>query len=578
MYVTLISPITEHIPLQFQKLSFYGRQDLAPGSIVPIVFNNRPMHGIVLGSAPLQNLKQSIKSSPFTMKKLDLTPETIIPPSHQSEFILKIADITLQNPGKLYFNFFGEKYPSTSQDLETLPKTEIRNPHVLACELNRFALVEKIKITKPGIIICASSGMCELWRTLTDVTHVITPVQLPLFLIEHGQDFPTLSVAIIDVSDNRYTQSQRAPYLDYREIIIPALQYLGTGQIKLDLYDTYIDTMVLSIFQLSPQQIMRSTQLITPLAIEHTRDTRYLHTMFTRESFEHIKNTVNSVGIVHIITGRKGIAGSVSCSNCAYIARCPECHHVQSLVSRRKSGERLFHCHQCQTKSPVYDHCPECQGLLTPLGYTTISIAETLKNLGAFQDIPIIIIDSDTTKNVKKLTKQYSQVKNGGIVVTTPGFETYMDTPHLCLIVSLEGLLLGSAYNQDSIVYRYLRSVSSPCIIQSRSIPIDEKLIADTTTYATDEKSIFTTYGLPPYMTHITLTKIIKSDDMSGESIFIHSLIKQFTDLTHRETRAIPSKNRTVTVSHTLSYPPVYHTEFIKNILPMLIGYSIRKK
>lgn len=560
------------------------------------------MHGIVLQSAPLQNLKQSIKSSPFTMKKLDFTPETIIPPSHQSEFVLKIADITLQNPGKLYWHFFGEQLPEKSpthyQPSPSLVKETFRTT---AQELSRSETITKIIEGSLDVVICPSIGMCELWSRLipksiywnpSEQTHplphhamgvehktiILTPVQFPLFIIEHGHNYPALSIAVIDVSDNRWQHMQRAPYVDMREVIIPALQTLYTGNVTLYVYDTYINNTVENIFQLNSSQIHRNQNIIEPYITQHTKETRYLDTMFSQESFYTMLKTVHQGGVIHIITSRKGVASSVSCSNCAYIAKCPECNHVQSLVTRRKSGERTFICHACHTKSPVYDYCPECQGLLTPLGYTTQTIAEALTSLSNFSETPIVVIDSDTVKNFKKLTKQYNQVKLGGIIVTTPAFHAYLDRPALSVIVSLEGLLSVPLYDQDTTVYRLLRSVSGNLIIQTKSEAVDPVFLSNTNSWNTYEKNLATSYGTPPVLHNITLTKTIPSSDITRESTWIQSLIRQYSYLNHITTRTIPQKRNTVLIHHALSYLPSYHTEFIKNILPQLTGYSIRKK
>jgi hypothetical protein len=590
------------MPLQFQKLSFYGREDLAAGSIVPIVFNNRPMYGIVLESAPLQNLKQSIKSSPFTMKKLDLTPDTIIVPNTRTLFIMNIADITLQNPGKLYWHFFGEN-PLSELVVAPLPeggsatavgggsnKSQNLTPalswrgggvgHIAATEQNFSEILSVLQqLDHNAIIVCPSTGYVESLKQRLPKLQIITPVELPRLLVHYPTDTVPY-IYILHASDSLYISHQRSPYIDYREIILPAVQYLSP-QSPVHIIDTYIDTRCADIFKLPPSQIIRDNVLPgNVFHLQHNRENRYYDTMFSTDMFAQILSGLETGKRIMIITSRKGLSSSVSCSNCAFIARCGACNHVQAMVRKTKTGERSFLCHQCHTKSPVYDMCLQCDGLLSPLGYTTQSIYETLQNLDSVKNIPMSIIDSDTTKSYKKLTRQLEHVPSGSIIITTPGMAPYITNIDIGIVVSLEGLLAAPAYDQDSYVYRIIRKLSNQCgqvYIQSKSEKPDNIITTSTQTFFNTEYKNSQDYRVPPVYTHLDLSIKIPKNTINNQVVYIQDLIKDYVYMQYINTRILEKKGRDVIISHKLSFPTKYWTDFQNDLGATLNNYGIRK-
>ena len=607
MHIITVSPISDKIPPQFDRVSFYWRDHLEKGCIVPITFNNRAMRGIVVSSVHVREMKQLIKTSHFTMKKLEMSDTDIIPPSNLTEFIFTIADSTLQAPGKLWVSFLGESslsFPGEGRGevCEKENKNLIRPTGTFswkgeglahAYEYTHKKTIVELQQNVPDVIICPTSAFCQLLeqdleyiptQTLPkregfapDKTIFITPSQLPLFLLEHGHDYEQLTIAVLYTSDTRYIQHEKNPYMDYREIIIPALTHLYSGATTLSLYDPYINIQVQSIFNLEKTNITRSTNTPAMLVSQHTRDTHYSDTMFSRESFTHILDAVSNGKTVQIITARKGVSGSVSCSNCAFIAKCPACNHVQSIVQSNKTHTRNLYCHTCRTKSPVYDMCPQCDGMLAPLGYTTQTIHTSLQSLSVLEHIPMMVIDSDTTKTYKKLCKQLSGFSNG-IIITTPAMTDYLPLADLYVIVSFEGLLAHPAYDTDRIVYRLLRTLgNSPLIVQTKNEIIDEIWNSSPDTYTKYESELSHMYHTPPHTTLLTLSKSIPPADMTREIQSIQEFFTHHHDIQYTHTTRGRQKSRTLMVHHHVNYPEVTHPHVVQNILKILTGYSVIK-
>lgn len=588
MHIITVSPISDKMTPRFDRVSFYWRDHLEKGCIVPITFNNRAMHGIVVSSVHVREMKQLIKTSHFTMKKLEMSDTDIIPPGNLTEFIFTIADSTLQAPGKLWVSFFGE-------NLDLIPHSEKSQKKesvvVHAYEYNNKKTIAELQQNVPDVIICPTSAFCQLLeqspslvlpqgKGIEHKTVFITPAQLPLFLLEHGHKYnehETLHVAVLYASDTRYIQHEKNPYMDYREIITPTLTHLYSGATTLSLYDPYINIQVQSIFNLEKTSITHSTETPAVLVSQHTRDTRYSDTMFSRESFTHILDAVSNGKTVQIITARKGVSGSVSCSNCAFIAKCATCNHVQSIVQSNKTQIKNLYCHTCRTKSPVYDMCPQCDGILAPLGYTTQTIHTSLQSLSVLEHIPMMVIDSDTTKTYKKLCKQLSGFSNG-IIITTPAMTDYLPPADLYVIVSFEGLLAHPAYDNDRIVYRLLRTLGNrPLIVQTKNETIDEIWNSSPDTYTKHESELSHMYHTPPHTTLLTLSKSILPADMTREIQSIQEFFTHYRDIQYTHTTRGQQKARTIMVHHHINYEITQHQHVIKNILPSLAGYTIKK-
>ncbi len=527
------------------------------------------------------------------MKKLEMTDADIILPSSLTEFIFTVADSTLQAPGKLWMSFFasGEPLGFSREELpDTPPTPSSRGGRTLihAYEYNNEKTITELQNNPPDIIICPTSAFCQLLRQNLSLslskgkgseqkTQFITPSELPLLLLEHGQDYEQLTIAVLYTSDTRYMNHEKSPYMDYREIIIPALKHLYSGATILSLYDPYINIQVQSIFNLDETSITRSTDAPNIIVSEHTRDTRYSDTMFSRDSFTHILQAVSRGKTVQIITARKGVSGSVSCSNCAFIARCEVCNHVQSIVQSNTTKTRHFYCHTCRTKSPVYDMCPQCDGMLAPLGYTTQTIHTSLQSLSVLEHIPMMVIDSDTTKTYKKLQKQLSDFNNG-IIITTPAMTDYLPQADLYVVVSLEGLLAQPAYDTDRIIYRLLRTLGNAhLIVQTKNEAIDDVWNSSPDTYAKYESELSHMYHTPPHTILLTLSKQILPADMPHEIQSIKEFFTHHHDVHYTHTTRGRQKSRTVMIHHHISYPLAKHQHVIQNILRELIGYSVIK-
>ncbi len=94
---------------------------------------------------------------------------------------------------------------------------------------------------------------------------------------------------------------------------------------------------------------------------------------------------------VMLFQNRRGFSPYVTCTDCGWTARCPECNVT---LTYHKAGEKLV-CHYCGYTTPVPVHCPACQVAdLTAMGFGTEKIAGEVVKL--FPEARVARLDRDT--------------------------------------------------------------------------------------------------------------------------------------------------------------------------------------
>lgn len=110
---------------------------------------------------------------------------------------------------------------------------------------------------------------------------------------------------------------------------------------------------------------------------------------------------------VILLLNRRGYSSFVTCRNCGYTFKCPNC---DITLTFHKSSSTL-RCHYCGYADKVYDVCPSCgEKSLNNLGVGTQKIEEELQNI--FPDVRILRMDYDTTSRKGMHEEMISSFKN----------------------------------------------------------------------------------------------------------------------------------------------------------------------
>ena len=128
---------------------------------------------------------------------------------------------------------------------------------------------------------------------------------------------------------------------------------------------------------------------------------------FSRELLDEIQDRLEKQEQVILLLNRRGYANFVTCKNCGYTFKCPNCDI--SLTYHKSSNTRRGH--YCGYGEKVYETCPSChEKSLNNLGVGTQKIEEELyKN---FPDCRVLRMDYDTTSRKGRHEEMINSFKN----------------------------------------------------------------------------------------------------------------------------------------------------------------------
>ncbi len=131
-----------------------------------------------------------------------------------------------------------------------------------------------------------------------------------------------------------------------------------------------------------------------------------------------------------IFKNRRGYAPVLLCHDCGWSAQCPRCDSPMSV----HGAARNLQCHHCGHRKNKPSSCPDCSSLaLQPQGVGTERLEEALAE--AFPDVPLLRIDSQTTRNKDGLQKKLAELGDkAGILVGTQILAKGHDLPRLTLV------------------------------------------------------------------------------------------------------------------------------------------------
>lgn len=128
---------------------------------------------------------------------------------------------------------------------------------------------------------------------------------------------------------------------------------------------------------------------------------------FSRNLITAIADKLKKGEQIILLLNRRGYASIVTCKNCGYTFKCPNCDI--SLTFHKSSN--TMRCHYCGYGTKVYDICPECsEKAISDLGVGTQRIEEELNEL--FGEAKILRMDVDTTSRKGAHEKMINAFKN----------------------------------------------------------------------------------------------------------------------------------------------------------------------
>lgn len=141
--------------------------------------------------------------------------------------------------------------------------------------------------------------------------------------------------------------------------------------------------------------------------VDMNEEMKYNKGHFSKKLLDEIKKTVKNKEQVILLLNRRGYSSFVSCKNCSYTMKCPNCDI--SLTYHKSSN--MLRCHYCGYGTNLLHTCPSCgENSISTLGVGTEKIEEELNSL--IEDAKILRMDVDTTSKKGMHKKMITAFKN----------------------------------------------------------------------------------------------------------------------------------------------------------------------
>ena len=141
--------------------------------------------------------------------------------------------------------------------------------------------------------------------------------------------------------------------------------------------------------------------------VDMNEEMKKTQSYFSNILIESIRHCLEKKEQVILLLNRRGYSSFVSCKNCGYTFKCPNC---DITLTFHKSSNTL-RCHYCGYGEKVYNSCPSCsENSLSNLGVGTQKIEEELYSL--FPTSRVLRMDYDTTSKKGMHEKMIQAFKN----------------------------------------------------------------------------------------------------------------------------------------------------------------------
>lgn len=249
--------------------------------------------------------------------------------------------------------------------------------------------------------------------------------------------FQNLGLIIVDEEhESSFKQNDPAPRYHARDLAIlmgnmyGAKVLLGSATPS---YESYFNARSNKYGLVSLEERYSGIEM-PELLTANTREAmkrRQMHSVFTPELYNEIKNALENKEQVILFQNRRGFAPYVQCSKCGWIPKCKYCDVSKTYHKNRSS----LVCHYCGHTSALAASCDSCGSEeIKARGFGTEKIEEEIQLL--FPEIRVARMDLDTTKAKKAYDQLIWQFENRklDILVGTQMVTKGLDFDHVSVV------------------------------------------------------------------------------------------------------------------------------------------------
>lgn len=292
--------------------------------------------------------------------------------------------------------------------------------------VSRFG--DKVAVMHSGL---SQGERFDEWRKIKDgLVNVVVGVRNAVFA-----PFSNVGLIIIDEEhESTYKQSDMRPRYNAKEVaekrceIENAVLVLGSATPSIETYykamhGEYKMMKLSKRINLSMPQI-EIVNMSNELSIGNS-------SIFSRSLYGKIKENLKKREQTILFLNRRGYSSFVSCRDCGYVPKCPNCdisltYHFQ---------EKKLVCHYCGYDQQMADICPQCSSKrIRYLGIGTERIEKDIKKY--FPEARVLRMDIDTTQTKGSHEKIFYDFKNGNadILIGTQMISKGFDIPNVTLV------------------------------------------------------------------------------------------------------------------------------------------------
>lgn len=167
-----------------------------------------------------------------------------------------------------------------------------------------------------------------------------------------------------------------------------------------------------------------------------------------------IKNALSRNEQVILLLNRRGFSTFLSCTNCGYVYKCPNCDI--SLIYHKSSNS--YSCHYCGYRITKSEVCPKChEDAIRDLGLGTEKLEEMISKK---YNVPVLRMDADTTSTKNSHQKLISEFSSGkySILVGTQMISKGLNFENVSLVgvVNSDSALLMPDFRSSERTYELL--------------------------------------------------------------------------------------------------------------------------
>ena len=376
----------------------------------------------------------------------------------------------------------------------------------------------------------------EYLKVLRGDAHIIVGTRSAIFA-----PTPNLGIIIIDEEQVESYKQDNTPRYNAIDVAKWRSKYNGIPLVlgsATPTYETYARALKGVYTLLTLPKRVGDAKLPTVKVVDMAEEMKKRHPIISEMLDEKIKERLDRKEQVILLLNRRGFSNYVTCNNCGFTYKCPNC---DITLTYHKSSNSL-RCHYCGHFVTKGEICPECkEGELKEFGTGTEKLEEELNK--KYTSARIVRMDADTTSRKGSHDKIIKAFKNEeyDILLGTQMISKGLDFPKVTLVgvINADSSLNIPDFRSGERTYALLSQVSgragrnnleSEVIIQTFNPDNFTIMMAANGTYIKNyqyEMAIRKKLKYPPYY-YLTGIKVCSNtyEEASKEANKVYNFLK----------------------------------------------------